>query len=93
MQSFVNAGVIVGALITSLKKSWSRKALIYFIGEYTIILCIGAVALTPLGFFPLIGIAMGLMGLIIPIINTIFQTVMQITVPPDKLGRVNVSLE
>ena len=46
-------------------------------------------AFVPIGFYPLMWIANLVVGFMLPIGNTIYMTVIQLTVPQDKMGRVN----
>ncbi|MHA2289394.1 MAG: MFS transporter, partial [Promethearchaeota archaeon] len=84
----MNAGAISGAVITSIKKKWNHKILITFIGIIVLFLGYGYLALIPTGFFIMMVVGLLIMGITLPIINTIFQTVEQTIVPPDKIGRV-----
>jgi len=45
-------------------------------------------AFVPTGFFIMMIAGLVIMGINLPIINTIFQTIEQTAVPPDKIGRV-----
>ncbi|MFX1305043.1 MAG: MFS transporter, partial [Promethearchaeota archaeon] len=87
--AFMNGGMILGALIASVKKEWKHIILIYFGGELTLMLMYGVIALTPHGFFLLMSIAAGIFGIVIPIINTISLTMMQKKIPVDKMGRIS----
>ncbi len=85
---FLQAGVIGGAFITSIKKEWKHKIEVTFIGIGIIGIGYAFLAFVPTGFFMLIGILLLIMGITLPIINTIYQTILQTNVPQDKLGRV-----
>ncbi|MFX0104557.1 MAG: MFS transporter [Candidatus Hodarchaeota archaeon] len=82
-------GIISGALITSFKKNWKNKIRIIFI-------CIGIamvgymiIALAPKGLFLIIG-GMGgfILAINLPIINALYQTFVQTTVPANRIGRI-----
>ncbi len=83
------AGIISGAILTSFKKHWKNKitltiyCLIFFMAGYAI------VGLAPYRAFVLIFIINACMGFVLPIVNTIFQTIMQTIIPHEKFGRVN----
>jgi len=62
---------------------------ILFIGMVAINIGYLVHALAPIGFFPLIGAGAFIMGFIMPVINIIVMTVVQTTVPHDKMGRVS----
>jgi hypothetical protein len=49
----------------------------------------GIVALTPFGLFIMMSIVLGITGIAIPILNTIYLTIMQRKVPADKMGRLS----
>ncbi len=87
--AFLNGGMFLGAIITSLKKRWKNGIFIYFIGELLLMVSYLIIAITPHGWFLLMGFAAGMFGLIVPIINTIYLTIMQLRVPPDKMGRIS----
>lgn len=83
------AGIISGAILTSFKKQWKNKitltvyCLIFFMTAYAI------VGFAPYRAFVLIFIINACMGFVLPIINTIFQTIMQTIIPHEKFGRVS----
>ena len=84
----MNAGMILGAIVTTNKKKWKHKILTTFIGVIILFLGYAYLALVPTGFFIMMVIGLIIMGITLPIINTIFQTIEQTIVPPDKIGRV-----
>jgi DHA3 family macrolide efflux protein-like MFS transporter len=84
----MNAGMISGAVITIIKKNWNRKILTSFIGITVFLMGYAYLAFIPTGFYIMMMIGLFLMGINLPIINTIFQTIEQTIVPPDKIGRV-----
>ena len=85
---FLQAGVMLGAVFTSLKKEWRHKITITFFGIGITGIGYAFLAYAPNGIFIYIGIVIMIMGFMLPIINTIYQTILQTTVPQDKLGRV-----
>ena len=84
----MNAGMITGAVITIIKKNWNRKILTSFIGIGIFLMGYAYLAFVPTGLFIMMMIGLFLMGINLPIINTIFQTIEQTIVPTDKIGRV-----
>jgi len=82
-------GTILGALIVSFKKQWKNKMRIFFVGIMVINIGYLIYALAPIGVFLYIQIGLLIMGLLIPIVDIIVLTVMQQTVPLDKMGRVS----
>ncbi|MFX1385534.1 MAG: MFS transporter [Promethearchaeota archaeon] len=87
--AFLNGGMFLGALISSIKKSWKHSVSIYFMGELIIMFSIGIFAVSPHGSFVFMAIVVAFFGLVVPIINTIYLTTMQLKVPADKMGRVS----
>jgi DHA3 family macrolide efflux protein-like MFS transporter len=89
IQMIMQGGMILGALIPFFKKRWKNKMRILFIGMIVINIGYLMYALAPIGFYPLIGAGAFIMGFIIPVINIIVMTVVQTTVPHNKMGRVS----
>ncbi len=86
--AFMNGGMIVGAGITTLKKKWKHKITVYF-GGLTAIMAMAIVfATAPTGWFLYIALTGAITTLLLPIVNTIYVTIIQTTVPKDKMGRV-----
>lgn len=84
----MNAGMILGAVVTTIKKQWNHKILTTFVGIVILFIGYAYLAFVPTGFFIMIIAGLFVMGINLPIINTIFQTIEQTAVPPDKIGRV-----
>jgi DHA3 family macrolide efflux protein-like MFS transporter len=84
----MNAGMISGAIVTTIKKNWNHEILTTFIGIIILFTGYAYMALIPTGSFIMMMIGLFIMGLTLPVINTIFQTIEQTIVPPDKIGRV-----
>ena len=81
---FINVGMLLGALISSIKKEWKHALPIYFGLEF-ILMATGTIfALTPFRLFLMMGIILFIVGITIPILNTIYLTIMQLKVPADK---------
>lgn len=89
MMLFLNGGMILGGVITSIKKDWKHKISVYFSGMLIVMGLISIMGITPSGFFILLWIGIAPVGLILPILNTIYMTIIQTTVPPEKMGRVS----
>ncbi|MFX0059253.1 MAG: MFS transporter [Candidatus Heimdallarchaeota archaeon] len=81
-------GMIAGAIVTSVKKSWKRKIRAIFISLVGAMIGYMILALAPSGSYLILAIGGVVLGFNLPIINSIYQTFLQTTVPPDKLGRV-----
>jgi DHA3 family macrolide efflux protein-like MFS transporter len=84
----IQAGMLVGAVIVIIKKEWKKKALIIFVG-----IIIGEcghliTALAPPHNFYVIALGGFIFAFIVPFVNTMFLTILQTVIPPDKQGRV-----
>ncbi|MFX1456811.1 MAG: MFS transporter [Promethearchaeota archaeon] len=86
--AFLHGGTIIGALTTSIKKNWPHKIRIIFASTLIIMVGYVSIALSPRGWFSMIFVSGIIVGITMPIINSLFQTFMQTVVPKDKLGRV-----
>lgn len=87
--AFMNGGTLLGALVTSIKKNWKHGFSVYFGGELLLMVTYGIIGISPHGFFLLMSIAAAIFGFTIPIINTIYLTIMQHKVPKEKMGRIS----
>ncbi len=87
--AFMNGGMLLGALLTTIKKEWKHALFIYFGLEFILMMNSGIVAITPFRLFLMMGIVVGITGITIPILNTIYLTIMQLKVPADKMGRLS----
>jgi DHA3 family macrolide efflux protein-like MFS transporter len=85
---FFQGGMIAGALLTSIKKTWKRKMKVIFICVIFLMVGYSILAFAPPGGFIVIGLGGILMGLTLPIINALYQTFIQTVVPADKMGRI-----
>lgn len=89
IQMIWQGGMILGALLPFFKKQWKNKMRLLFIGMTIINVGYIIHALAPIGYFPIIGLGAFIMGFIMPIVNIIVMTVVQTTVPHEKMGRVS----
>ena len=85
---FFQIGMVLGALLTSVKKEWKQKVFTYFGSLLVITMMISGYTFAPVGSFLFLGIGNFVVGLLLPIANTIYMTIIQTTVPNDKMGRV-----
>lgn len=81
-------GMIVGAVIATIKKDYKNRVLV--ITSCILISAVGYVisALSPIGFFAMIGIGGMIRAAMTPLINTNFLTIIQLHVPAEKQGKV-----
>jgi DHA3 family macrolide efflux protein-like MFS transporter len=87
--AFMNGGMLLGALLTSIKKEWKHALFIYFGLEFILMLNSSLIALTPFRVFLMMAIVASITGITVPILNTIYLTIMQLKVPADKMGRLS----
>ena len=88
VSAFLQAGIVLGAIIASTKKHWKHKELIIL---YSVFIGIGGFLITtlaPTGNFLLMGIGALIHACMIPVANTMFLTILQTKVPPESQGRV-----
>jgi DHA3 family macrolide efflux protein-like MFS transporter len=81
-------GMIIGAIVTSIKKNWKNKIRVIFISLVIALLGYMIFAVAPRGNYYIMGLGGAILGFNLPIVNALYQTFMQTTVPFDKLGRV-----
>jgi DHA3 family macrolide efflux protein-like MFS transporter len=81
-------GMIAGAVVISVKKNWNKKMRAIFISLIGAMIGYMILALAPSGSYLILAIGGVILGFNLPIINSIYQTFLQTTVPADKLGRV-----
>jgi len=89
IQMIMQGGMILGALVPFFKKKWKNQIRVLFIGMIIINFGYLLYGLAPIGNYSIIGTGAFIMGFIMPIVNIIVITVVQSTVPPDKMGRVS----
>ncbi len=87
--AFMNGGMLLGALLSSIKKEWKHALFIYFGLEFILMMGISLIALTPFQLFLMMGIVGAITFITGPILNTIYLTIMQRKVPADKMGRIS----
>ena len=86
--TFYQGGIILGAVIASVKKKWDHKARAIFIYMAIGMVGIAIFAIAPKGLYIMIGAGITLTGLTLPITGSLTSTYYQTTVPLDKMGRV-----
>jgi len=85
----IQTGIISGALLTTFKKQWKNKIPVTIICLIIFMVGYAFVGLAPYRAFLYIFLVNVAMGFILPIVNTIYQTIMQTIIPHEKFGRVS----
>jgi predicted MFS family arabinose efflux permease len=80
--------MFVGAIIVVIKKVWKKKIVIIFLGIFVGEIGHLILAFAPLQNFIVISIGGFIFAFIVPFVNTMFLTILQTVIPPDKQGRV-----
>jgi DHA3 family macrolide efflux protein-like MFS transporter len=88
VSAFLQAGIVIGAIIASSKKNWKNKELIILRSVIIGIIGYSITTLAPEGNYLLIGIGTLIHASMIPIANTMFLTILQTNVPNETQGRV-----
>jgi DHA3 family macrolide efflux protein-like MFS transporter len=84
----LEGSTLIGAILVSVKKQWNHKILIIFIGLLMAATGYLLYALAPVKAYAMMGLGMILIGILLPVINTLFITIVQSIIPQDKMGRV-----
>ena len=90
--AFVSAGmqfaIVAGAITSSAKKEWKNKVNIFLLGMLFVFIGIAIIALAPDQQFwvMFVGSLIGFFGL--PLLQTMLRTIVQVTIPPEAMGRV-----
>ncbi|MCE7749702.1 MAG: MFS transporter, partial [Candidatus Heimdallarchaeota archaeon] len=82
-------GVFVSGTVVILKKTWKKKTMILMIAFYVQIVGYLIQSLAPQGNILVLCVGTLVMGLTFPFTNTMLQTIAQILVPPEMMGRVS----
>ena len=86
--SSIQAGMFVGATIVVIKKTWKKKIMIIFLGIFVGEIGHLILSFAPIQNFIVISIGGFIFAFIVPFVNTMFLTILQSVIPPDKQGRV-----
>ena len=81
-------GLLISGIILSLKNNWNRKTLMIVIAIYVQLFGYFIQAITPIGLFWFMGIGAFIFGAMLPIINSMYRSIIQLVIPPELLGRV-----
>ena len=80
--------IFIGAIIVTIKKEWNRKVFLFLFGVTFEYVGIIIASLAPLHNILMLSIGSFLFALMIPIVNTIFLTIIQTEISPENQGRV-----
>jgi DHA3 family macrolide efflux protein-like MFS transporter len=83
-----NTGIFIGGLIATIKKKWKHKASIILLLASINGIVYGLFSFVPLGNFFLMMIYSAIRGFTMPILGALYFTILQVCVPPDKVGRI-----
>jgi DHA3 family macrolide efflux protein-like MFS transporter len=89
MSAGFQGGIIGGAILTTLKKEWKNKIRVTFSVLVVVMVAYSMFALAPYRDFLYMIVVTFIMGFMLPIVNTLFQTIQQLVIPHEKLGRVS----
>lgn len=84
-------GLLLSGLILLIKNGWNKKVMVIIIAFYIQIAGYLIQVITPIGFewsFWFMAIGAFIFGSMLPIVNSLFHTIIQVIVPPELQGRV-----
>lgn len=81
--------IFMGAFYTIIKKKWSHHADWIMGGMWLVIIGYFIIVIAPAKHFSIMIIGAFILGIGIPIMNNLYITILQMTIPSKKLGRVN----
>lgn len=81
-------GLLLSGIILSLRNNWNRKTLMIVIAIYIQLFGYFIQAITPIGLFWFMGIGAFIFGAMLPIINSMYRSIIQLVIPPELQGRV-----
>lgn len=89
VEATLQAGVLGGGVLMSIIKGFKRKMIVTMVSLYMVFLGYALVAFTPTSFFLFMAIALLAAAFFIPVVNVLYATIIQTTVPLELQGRVN----
>ncbi|MFX0152643.1 MAG: MFS transporter [Candidatus Hodarchaeota archaeon] len=81
-------GFLFSGILMLIKKDWNRKAFVIILCLYLQLVGYFIQVITPIGVFEFMAIGAFIFGAMLPIINSMFRTILQVVVPPELQGRV-----
>jgi DHA3 family macrolide efflux protein-like MFS transporter len=85
---FFNIGMLIGGTITAFKKKWKYKMRMIFVAYTIASIGYALLATVPTGLFPLVWFYIAMVGFSMPTVNSLYYTIIHLSVPKDKVGRV-----
>jgi DHA3 family macrolide efflux protein-like MFS transporter len=89
---FMPIANITGGVINTFKKNWKHKTFIMMFGTIMIFIGYSFLIIAPIGYFIVMGIGLFIQGISFNFIIVNYSTLLQSSVPSDKVGRI-VSLD
>ncbi|MHA2245660.1 MAG: MFS transporter [Candidatus Hodarchaeales archaeon] len=84
----MQVGLLLSGIFLSLKNNWNRKTLMIVLAIYVQLIGYFIQAITPIGLFWFMGIGAFIFGAMLPIINSMYRSIIQLVIPPELQGRV-----
>lgn len=88
VSGIISGGVVSGALVVTIKKTWKNKVFVILGGLVVSNLGYLMTSLAPTGEYFIVALGGFISAAMMPIINTMLLTIMQTAMPPEKQGRV-----
>ena len=82
-------GTFLAGFVVIFKKKFNKKTTILMIALYIQVIGYYVISLAPKGLFWVLCLGTFIMGITYPFTNSMLQTITQIIIPPDKLGRMS----
>ncbi len=81
-------GMLLTGIIILIKNGWKRKTLVIVMALYIQTLGYFLQVITPIGMFEFMALGAFIFGCMLPIINAMHRTIIQVVIPPELQGRV-----
>ncbi len=85
---FIQAGIMLGSILMSVKKNWKNRRIHFTLWHYIAFTGYAIIGLAPFGALWLVSLGGFIFLFSIPVINTFYITYMQLSVPKEKQGRI-----
>ncbi|MHA1610928.1 MAG: hypothetical protein ACTSYU_02655, partial [Promethearchaeota archaeon] len=85
---FVQAGILLGSILMAVKKDWKNRRIHFTLWHYIAFTGYVIIGLAPFGALWLVSLGGFIFLFSIPIINTFYNTYIQLSVPKEKQGRI-----